>query len=53
MNVLVIGRGGREHALAWKFAQSEKVEKVYVAPVMKVCVMLQHQLILMKMILMH
>ena len=25
-------RGGREHALAWKFAQSEKVEKVYVAP---------------------
>ncbi|HDR6317270.1 TPA: phosphoribosylamine--glycine ligase [Bacillus thuringiensis] len=32
MNVLVIGRGGREHALAWKFAQSEKVENVYVAP---------------------
>ncbi|MBR9662750.1 phosphoribosylamine--glycine ligase [Bacillus cereus] len=32
MNILVIGRGGREHALAWKFAQSEKVEKVYVAP---------------------
>lgn len=32
MNVLVIGRGGREHALAWKFAQSAKVEKVYVAP---------------------
>lgn len=32
MNVLVLGRGGREHALAWKFAQSEKVEKVYVAP---------------------
>lgn len=32
MNVLVIGRGGREHALVWKFAQSEKVEKVYVAP---------------------
>ena len=32
MNVLVIGRGGREHALAWKFAQSEQVEKVYVAP---------------------
>ncbi|MDA1779751.1 phosphoribosylamine--glycine ligase [Bacillus cereus group sp. BY9-3LC] len=32
MNVLVIGHGGREHALAWKFAQSEKVEKVYVAP---------------------
>ncbi|MEY8349777.1 phosphoribosylamine--glycine ligase [Bacillus cereus] len=32
MNVLVIGRGGREHALAWKFAQSEQVDKVYVAP---------------------
>ncbi|WP_263702934.1 phosphoribosylamine--glycine ligase [Bacillus thuringiensis] len=32
MNVLVIGRGGREHALAWKFAQSAKVKKVYVAP---------------------
>lgn len=32
MNVLVIGGGGREHALAWKAAQSEKVAKVYVAP---------------------
>ncbi|SFJ52996.1 MULTISPECIES: phosphoribosylamine--glycine ligase [unclassified Bacillus (in: firmicutes)] len=32
MNVLVIGRGGREHALAWKFARSEQVEAVYVAP---------------------
>jgi phosphoribosylamine--glycine ligase len=32
MNVLVIGRGGREHALAWKFAQSKQVETVYVAP---------------------
>ncbi|MFI8707819.1 phosphoribosylamine--glycine ligase [Bacillus sp. NPDC077411] len=32
MNVLVIGRGGREHALAWKFARSEQVETVYVAP---------------------
>ncbi|MGG0238004.1 phosphoribosylamine--glycine ligase [Bacillus rhizoplanae] len=32
MNVLVIGRGGREHALAWKFAQSGQVETVYVAP---------------------
>ncbi|MCW8109060.1 phosphoribosylamine--glycine ligase [Alteromonas ponticola] len=32
MNVLVIGGGGREHALAWKVAQSEKVELVYVAP---------------------
>ena len=32
MNVLVIGGGGREHALAWKLAQSSKVQKVYVAP---------------------
>jgi phosphoribosylamine---glycine ligase len=32
MNVLVIGRGGREHALAWKFAQSPKVNEVFVAP---------------------
>ena len=32
MKVLVIGSGGREHALAWKAAQSPKVEKVYVAP---------------------
>ncbi|MBY6204681.1 phosphoribosylamine--glycine ligase [Halomonas denitrificans] len=32
MNVLVIGSGGREHALAWKLAQSERVETVLVAP---------------------
>ncbi|MFT7561584.1 MAG: phosphoribosylamine--glycine ligase, partial [Flavobacteriales bacterium] len=32
MNVLVIGSGGREHALAWKLAQGEKVETVFVAP---------------------
>lgn len=32
MKVLIIGGGGREHALAWKFAQSEKVDHVYVAP---------------------
>jgi len=32
MNVLVIGSGGREHALAWKTAQSENIEKVFVAP---------------------
>jgi phosphoribosylamine--glycine ligase len=32
MNILVIGGGGREHALAWKLAQSSKVQMVYVAP---------------------
>ncbi|QHE85991.1 phosphoribosylamine--glycine ligase [Hydrogenophaga sp. BPS33] len=32
MNVLVIGGGGREHALAWKMAQSEGVQQVFVAP---------------------
>ena len=32
MNVLVIGGGGREHALAWKIAQSSRVAKVFVAP---------------------
>jgi phosphoribosylamine--glycine ligase len=32
MNILIIGGGGREHALAWKTAQSERVQKIYVAP---------------------
>ncbi|NLH77177.1 MAG: phosphoribosylamine--glycine ligase [Acidobacteria bacterium] len=32
MKVLVVGSGGREHALAWKIARSPRVEKVYVAP---------------------
>ncbi|MFO0449277.1 MAG: phosphoribosylamine--glycine ligase, partial [Pseudomonadota bacterium] len=32
MKVLVIGNGGREHALAWKVAQSPRVTRVYVAP---------------------
>ena len=32
MKVLIIGGGGREHALAWKIAQSPRVEQVYVAP---------------------
>lgn len=32
MKVLVVGNGGREHALAWKLGQSQKVKKVFVAP---------------------
>ena len=32
MNVLILGSGGREHALAWKLKQSARVDKVYCAP---------------------
>ncbi|MDA0689720.1 MAG: phosphoribosylamine--glycine ligase family protein, partial [Proteobacteria bacterium] len=32
MKVLIIGSGGREHALAWRCAQADSVEKVFVAP---------------------
>ena len=32
MKILLLGGGGREHALAWKIAQSEKVEKLFIAP---------------------
>ena len=32
MKILIVGKGGREHALAWKAAQSKRVERVYVAP---------------------
>ncbi len=32
MNILIIGNGGREHALAWKAAQSPLADKVFVAP---------------------
>jgi phosphoribosylamine--glycine ligase len=32
MKVLVVGGGGREHALAWKLSQSKRIQKVYVAP---------------------
>lgn len=32
MKILLLGSGGREHALAWKIAQSPKVEKLYIAP---------------------
>lgn len=32
MNILLLGSGGREHALAWKISQSEKVDRLFIAP---------------------
>ncbi|MCC7455309.1 MAG: phosphoribosylamine--glycine ligase, partial [Crocinitomix sp.] len=32
MNVLVLGSGGREHAFAWKIAQSSQIDKLFIAP---------------------
>ena len=32
MKILLLGSGGREHALAWKITQSEKCDKLYIAP---------------------
>lgn len=32
MKILLLGSGGREHALAWKIAQSPKVDKLFIAP---------------------
>ena len=32
MNILLLGSGGREHALSWKLAQSSKLDKLYIAP---------------------
>ena len=32
MKVFIVGSGGREHAIAWKVAQSPKVDKIYCAP---------------------
>jgi len=32
MNILILGSGGREHALTWKLAQSKKIDKIFIAP---------------------
>ncbi len=32
MNILILGSGGREHALAWKLAQSPKTDQIFIAP---------------------
>jgi phosphoribosylamine--glycine ligase len=32
MNILILGSGGREHALAWKLAQSKKAGRIFIAP---------------------
>ena len=32
MDVLLVGSGGREHAIAWKLKQSKKLDKLYIAP---------------------
>ena len=32
MNILVLGSGGREHAISWKISQSEKCSNLYIAP---------------------
>ena len=32
MNILLLGSGGREHALAWKLAKSSKLDKLFIAP---------------------
>lgn len=32
MNILILGSGGREHAMAWKIKQSKKIDKLYIAP---------------------
>ena len=32
MKILIIGSGGREHAIAWKLSQNPKVKKIYAAP---------------------
>jgi len=32
MNILILGSGGREHAIAWKIAQSSKVKSIFIAP---------------------
>jgi phosphoribosylamine-glycine ligase len=41
MNVLIVGSGGREHAIAWKLRQSKLLNKLFVAPAMPVQLALQ------------
>lgn len=32
MNILILGSGGREHALTWKLSQSKKIDRIFIAP---------------------
>ena len=32
MKILILGQGGREHAIAWQISQSDKIKKVYICP---------------------
>jgi len=32
MNILILGSGGREHAIAWKLSQSRKIDRIFIGP---------------------